>query len=484
MKASRSFLTGGIYAIATRGAYALAQVMYLAVMARLLKPDDFGTFAIAVSITTVATMLSNFGFSTTIFQVKRLTSNEISALFWANLLLAVALSVALILARNIIGHFFQVPALSWAVLILAITVPFTAVASIFKALLSRHQKWKAVYPGFLVGQLLALFLSIIYAIFFRRDYTALLVNPAATAVFSMFIFGYYASWMPRLEVRFRETFGLLAHGSALSATGLGNFFNRQSDNLLIGWQWTASDLGFYTRAYAIFTIPSTILVIPLQPVILSGLRKLRHDEEAWRQRWMQGAVGLTLVTGLISVVTFRFSNSIVGLIYGSGWETAVPILQALSLSIPSVTIGQMLAWGMISTRGSGTLLVFSLSTSLLRFGAFWIAVPYGVLYVAVAWSVTSWVFPIFLVAVALRSGLLTWDNIFTSFAWPLFAIFASLGVAGIVFLLEKSGPMHCYWALFECMFYLALFGAVALRHPISRQFVIWLYLRLKPPSET
>lgn len=480
MSATRTFLVGGGTAVITRIIYALAQIGYLAVMARLLEPSDFGVFALATAITSLATILTDFGFSTAIYQCDRLNSRLASALFWVNLGLALVLMVILLLCRNLFGFFFDMDKLSEAVFVLALALPFSSVASLFKAILSRWQMWRAVYPGFLICQLAAIVLSALYAIFIRPDYTALLVTPLATALLSALIFWWHLRWLPRFRLDFRNSLHVLGQGAALSTTGISNYLNRQSDNLLIGWKWPAVDLGIYTRAYSMFSIPNTIIINPLAPVILSALSRNKNDDIKWMPLWSLISLPLAIIASLNSVMFFRFSSVIVDMLYGAGWEQAAPITSVLSMSILPMTIGQLILWAMISKKMATNILAFSLITSALRFVAFAFAVQYGVLAVATTWTVTSWLFTFALIILAYRKSVITLDRLFGTLAPISLGLIAAIIIAEV---LAQINPVSSFselglFNLAEILIYVVVILSSTYLHAMSRTAVKTIVKRL------
>lgn len=399
-------LSGAMAAVVTRGVYAVGQLLYLSIMAGLLEPTDFGILAIATAVTALATTLTDFGFATTALQARRLNSHTASALFWANLGLAVGFAVLIILFRAQIAALFGEDEIAMATLILALILPVTASAAMLRSILARRQLWSVVYPGFLICQVSAQVLGVLYAAQVRADHTALLVMPVVVALSSAVLFAWTARWVPRWRPDFRGTAALLRQGGAFSSTGLSSYINRQSDNLLIGYTFSAADVGYYTRAYSLSTIPGTFLVNPLGTVVLSSLRRHGDTTAGFRRMHAIFSAPLLLASALLSVLFFGFADVIVALIYGPGWEPVVPILAVLGLSIYSVTATQTLNWALISQGQAKTLAISSLVASLLRLIGFALAVMHSVLAVAVVWVVSSWLFAGVLAVIAGRIGAL------------------------------------------------------------------------------
>ncbi len=88
---SRKSVRGGMASMAGQGirfALGLAGVM---VLARLLTPDDFGLIGMVLVITGFADMFKNAGLSTATITIERVSHEQISTLFWLNVLLSAVL---------------------------------------------------------------------------------------------------------------------------------------------------------------------------------------------------------------------------------------------------------------------------------------------------------------------------------------------------------------------------------------------------------
>ena len=67
------------------------------VLARLLFPEDYGLFAVTLIVTSLANMLSNFGFQSYIIQVRELNSATINTCYTLNVVLSIALGAVVAL---------------------------------------------------------------------------------------------------------------------------------------------------------------------------------------------------------------------------------------------------------------------------------------------------------------------------------------------------------------------------------------------------
>ncbi|TIX52315.1 MAG: lipopolysaccharide biosynthesis protein, partial [Mesorhizobium sp.] len=81
----RRTASGGVIALCAQALILLTQVGYMALMARLLQPDDFGLVAMAASATAFVGVFADLGLSMVTIQRKEVDHDTVSALFFVNL---------------------------------------------------------------------------------------------------------------------------------------------------------------------------------------------------------------------------------------------------------------------------------------------------------------------------------------------------------------------------------------------------------------
>src|SRR5438067_12193846 len=89
------------------------------IMARLLLPEDFGLVGMVTAFTGVLNLFRDFGLSTATVQRDRVTDDQVSTLFWINILVGVVLAAVLTGAARFVAIFYHEPRLVWVSVILA-----------------------------------------------------------------------------------------------------------------------------------------------------------------------------------------------------------------------------------------------------------------------------------------------------------------------------------------------------------------------------
>ncbi len=97
------------------------------VLARLLTPKDFGLVGMVTAFTGVLTLFRDFGLSSAAIQRATVSDEQISTLFWINMLVGALLAVFCVALAPIVAAFYHEPRIFGIMVALAISFLFNAV---------------------------------------------------------------------------------------------------------------------------------------------------------------------------------------------------------------------------------------------------------------------------------------------------------------------------------------------------------------------
>ena len=101
-----------------------------------------------------------------------------------------------------------------------------------------------------------------------------------------------------------------------------NYFTRNTDNLLVGWRFGAPALGFYKKAYDLFSLSASQLVASTSVVAVSALSRVTGDDAKYR-RYLLGSIAVMAFLGMaISGNLTLIGTDLIRLLLGPGWGTA------------------------------------------------------------------------------------------------------------------------------------------------------------------
>ena len=147
----RRTIHGGAMAFGSMLMQKLFGLVILAIMARLLTPEDYGLLGMVFAMTTFLQIFSDMGLPLATVQKADLTQPQISTMFWINLLLGVLLGIAVAAAAPLIVYFYKEPVLISVTLLCAINFPLVALGAQHRALLQRRMAFGKLAVSGIVG---------------------------------------------------------------------------------------------------------------------------------------------------------------------------------------------------------------------------------------------------------------------------------------------------------------------------------------------
>src|ERR1700728_1020131 len=104
-------IRGGYARLCAQAASFLLRMVSLMILARLLGPRDFGLVGMVTAFTGVLNLFRDFGLSSAAVQRANVTEEQVSTLFWINIVLGVLLGLVTVAAAPVIAVFYHEPRL-------------------------------------------------------------------------------------------------------------------------------------------------------------------------------------------------------------------------------------------------------------------------------------------------------------------------------------------------------------------------------------
>ncbi len=381
----RRTVRGALASTFAQGASLVLRVGSMVVLSRLLLPRDFGLVAMATAVTGFLSLFRDFGLSTASVQRTTVTEDQISTLFWINLVVGAVLSALCIAVGPLLARFYGEPLLSRITVALAAGFLLNGAAVQHRALLQRRMQFGALAIIDVLSLVLAIVLSISMAVV-GLGYWAVVVMtvfPQAATAVGVWI---AAAWIPRRPRRGSGLRPLLRFGGTLTLNSLVMHVAYNSDKVLLGRFWGAEALGIYSRAYQLINLPVDGLNSAISQVALPALARVQDDRERLRRNFLQGYGVFLSVMAPLAVACALFSADIVGLLLGSQWAAAAPVFARLTPTMLVLALINPLAWLMLATgRTTRSLSIALLIAPALVLG-YSVGLPAGPIGVATGFS--------------------------------------------------------------------------------------------------
>lgn len=355
------------------------------IIARLLTPEDYGLVGMAGLFLGFVGLLSQFGISAAVINMRELTQNQVAQLYGAALMIGVVAMGLTVAGARPLAEFFEAPRLTNVVLALSITFLFSSVSAVPMGTLRRDLQYRtlALIEGgkSLAGAALTLLLAALgfgYWSLVLGRIGDLLIHSSVVMV----ITGQKMAW-PRL----REIREAAAFSSHVLVSRVSWFTYSNADYLIIGKLMGQQALGVYTFAFTLARMPAEKIgnmVTRVTPGIFSAVQ----DDTAELRRYLLN------LTEAISITTFPailglglVAGEFVPVVLGEQWAGAIVPLQILSVGAVLRAVSSLLPQILNVTRETRFGMQVGIAAAIAFSAGFLYASRWGVVGIAVAWVV-------------------------------------------------------------------------------------------------
>lgn len=454
------------------------QIVSASVLARILSPRDFG---LVTMVTTFSLLLMNGpanGFYDALIQRKEVTHALASTLFWINTVVVALLSLGFVAAGPLLARLFGEPEVAPIATGFSIAIFITGLPSIHSALLRRGMRFSALAKNDLVARGAGVLTSMAFGMA-GWGYRALVIGAFVLALSTAVGVWILCPWRPGLPRRRAGTRSALVFAGHIAARYTFNYVARNSDNLLVGWRFGAHALGFYKKAYDLFTLPLFQLINNNANVAVSALSRVREDRAQYL-RFVVGAIGVTAFIGMgLAGDLTLISKDLIRVLLGPGWDTAGNIYMFFAPAVGIMMVNGIHGWLHVSAGRADRFLVWGIVEWMVTVTLFFAGLHWGPQGVAVAWGVSFWTLTLPAMAYAGKPVGLKMSPVFGAI-WRYVIAALAAGFA-VFFALQRVSWLHgasgISGAFSRIMLDTALFtvlylGAVVLLHgstaPIRR----------------
>lgn len=308
------------------------QFLVMIVMARLLTPKDYGLVGMVAIFIAVAQSLVDSGFSQALIRKQNRTETDNSTVFYFNIVVGTLLYLVLFAIAPWVADFYDSPELTALMRVVCLSVVFNSLVVVQRALLTVNIDFKTQAKASLAAALVSGAVGIGMAYGGYR-YWAIVAQQLMNLGLNALLLWLFAHWRPRWTYSWNSFCELFTFGSKLMASGLLDVVYRNMYLLVIGKVFTASSLGYYTRAHQFAEFPSSNLTGILQRVTYPVLCQIQDDDERLAQiyrRFLRLSAFLIfpLLVGLSAV-----AEPFVLLLLKEQWLFAATLLQIICFAM-------------------------------------------------------------------------------------------------------------------------------------------------------
>ncbi len=388
------------------GSQAVQGAVFL-LLARLLAPKDFGLLSLALVYVSFLQIFVEQGVGDAIIQRPEITPAFLATAFWINLGSGGLFCGVGWAAAGWVAALFGQPELAPVLRYLSLLFPLNALTIVPLCLLRREMRFRALAVCTVLQALIGGAAAVLLAAR-GAGIWSLVGQQFVGAVVALVVMTFSTTWRPRFVLDRGCRRELLWFGGNVSAVNLLNLFNRQADNLIIGYFLGPVALGYYAIAYQILVNVSNLFVGTINSIALPLFARLQHDRALLQRTILR----LTSLTCLASAPVFYGLSALapetLAVCFGHKWAASAPSLQVLCL-VGLLYAGFYFHGPILTSLGKPQWNLFlNLLQAVGNCAAFLIGVRWGIVGVATAYVARAYLMaPIHLWVLRREAGVET-----------------------------------------------------------------------------
>ncbi len=363
--------------------YEMFQFGISIVVARLLDPKDFGIVSIATMIIYYSNTLTNLGFKSALVQRKEITSEHISAVFTADLVLSSFLMCLFYFLAPLIASFFHSPESLNVVRVMSLTFVLSTFYDLPYTLFRRELNFKVITLVETTKEVCMSLITVTLAIYGFKYWSIVWGQLIPMTVAALFLM-YKARWMPKVSRTLVALRDLFNYGVWSFVRSQLYFFNSRLDRLIVGRYLGTSVLGIYDKAKSLSQMPTESIASNINNVLYSSFSRIQDQKEDLLNMLKKSIVVISVINFPIYLGLFAVAPHFVPVVLGEKWNAMIVPLQIMCISgilvsfsglflTAAVNIGNYKKYTIRQMMSTG--LLFVLWLVLVRWGI--VAVAFG-----------------------------------------------------------------------------------------------------------
>ena len=329
--------------------------------------------------------LSGLGLAPTIIQKKDLTEDHLATALVSSLGIGLTLMTLQWLCAPYLAAFMRMPELINVTRVTSLALIVQPLASLYEAWMARCLRFRQVSITKLGVWIASSFGVSIPLAYLGYGYWALAAGFLSQTFFSAATYLLLARNIgSNGDASFRAAKELFRTGAGFSVTQFMNYISIYADNTIVGRALGSVDLGIYSRAFYMISLPTNMFGTASRMVVFPAMAHIQDDESRMRQAYLKGISLTALMAIPTSVFLAVFSGEIVSIILGSQWTKATIPFAVFSTAIYFRVGAKTCANILLAKAHAYTLAILQTANAVMIVAGALIGASYGLNTVCIA----------------------------------------------------------------------------------------------------
>ncbi|MET1260758.1 lipopolysaccharide biosynthesis protein [Flagellimonas sp. DF-77] len=388
MSLGKKMLNGAIWSGMERIIGQTIQFVIGIVLARILSPEEYGTISLILIFIVLSQVFVDSGFTKALIQKKDRNPDDVSTVFFFNLMIAVACYGLLYLAAPFVAGFFEIEILRDLLRVMALSLILDSFFTVPSTLFAIELNFKTPAMVYLTSVTIAGSIAIALA-YDGFGVWALVWQTLIRSCCMVIGIWFFIKWKPKLVFSMRSLKHMFSYGSKLLVTSLLGVFFSKFNEFLIGKYINARELGLFTRGVQFTGFVSGTFNSMINRVFLPSLAPYQDDLKLLTMQTKKVIKLSVLVSTPIFILLFATAESLVTVLLTEKWIRVVPIMQLFCFSrlitvVSNINVNLLYVLGKTNLVLRQEYLKISIRVVLILS-----ALKYGIVFIAIAELVTT-----------------------------------------------------------------------------------------------
>ena len=309
----------------------LVSLIVSIVLARILSPTDYSVVSVVTIFFTFANILISGGLNTALIQKKEPDAEDYSTVLHISVILSIAIYIVLFFTAPLIAALYQQEILVSIIRIMGLSLPVTAIKSIWCAYISSNLQFKKFFFATAGGTAISAVVGIVMAINGAGAWALVAQQMTNTVIDTVILI--LSTRIPlvfRISIKkFRELF---QYGWKVFVSSLIGTVYNEIIPMVIGVKYTDADLSYYTKGRSFPVLISSTTTNTLSSVLFPALAKYQNEKERLLNYTRLFIRLSSFVTFPLMMGFMAISDNFIAVVLTDKWLPASPYIKIFCMT--------------------------------------------------------------------------------------------------------------------------------------------------------
>ena len=297
-------------------------------LARILIPEDFGIIGMISIFVELSLRLQGAGLGESLIRKKDVTQAEYNFVFYYGLLIGSVCYLTLYYMAPTIAIFYNEPRLIWIIRIMTLNLILIPLRGMNRVQLVKELSFDKIAKIEIISSIGSGLVAIILACM-GFGVWSLVIQNLSMHVFSTTMFLKFNWWFPSLSLNKNQSKALFSFGSKLMISNFIEVGFRNIYNVIIGKQYSATVLGFYTQGMKLQKLPSNAINSIIKSVSFPAFANIKEDKARYKEAFRKTMRLLTFLNFSTLITLASIADPLIPLLLSPKWIKTIPFFQML-----------------------------------------------------------------------------------------------------------------------------------------------------------